>query len=91
MEGTRAQELLKEHAKAVNDYREFLREKIKDCADRLERERNYSIRCAESGDFAEIHPDALVSRRVELETYEVAAFKLEELIENSGTAEGDKQ
>lgn len=81
MNDERAQELVKEYAETINSYREFLREKIKRCSERLERERNHTIKCAESSDFTDIHPDALVHLRVELETYEEAAFKLEELLD----------
>lgn len=81
MNDERAQELVKEYAETINSYREFLREKIKRCSERLERERNHTIKCAESSDFTDIHPDALVHLRVELETYEEAAFKLEELFD----------
>jgi hypothetical protein len=89
MNEKKAQELVKGYAEAVNDYRAFLREKIKRCSERLERERNHAISCAECGDFDNIRPDALISFRVELETYEEAARKLEENIENAGNTEGD--
>ena len=84
-------ELMKVYADIINGYREHLRKKIAECREKMEKERDYTIRHAEYGDFDSISPTNLVMRRVELETYMSAYNALEDHINNGGKPEGENE
>ena len=87
LEKEREMNQAEKYAAIVNDYRNWLNEKIGECTERLQRERDAAIKSAECGDFSEIRPECLVDRRATLEAYETSSNALEDIIDAIGESE----